>query len=187
MSTKLSILGCEAVGKSCLAVQYLQGCYAPNQDPTIEQVHRTTKHIDGKDRLLEVWDSETAIDRVNWDAPYVGARGVLLLYSMSSLSSFDELAQIYKHLQRVRDQDFVPAVVVESKCDLSESEREVPLLHGKDFARHIGAEFVQTSAKERINVGEAFAMLVRLIDKSSEPTGNVRHGKPPTTRTCQLL
>lgn len=36
-------------------------------------------------------------------------------------------------------------------------------LEGRDFARHVGCKFIETSAKDRINVDEAFTELVRDI------------------------
>jgi GTPase KRas protein len=42
-----------------------------------------------------------------------------------------------------------------------------PLHHaeGRDLAKHFGCRFIETSAKQRINVDEAFSNLVREIRK----------------------
>lgn len=53
--------------------------------------------------------------------------------------------------------------VVLSLCAL-----ELPLTHiseGRDLAKHFGCKFIETSAKQRINVDEAFSTLVREIRK----------------------
>jgi len=39
------------------------------------------------------------------------------------------------------------------------------LVEGRDLARHFGCKFIETSAKQRINVDEAFTNLVREIRK----------------------
>ena len=39
------------------------------------------------------------------------------------------------------------------------------LLEGRDLAKHFGCKFIETSAKQRINVDEAFTNLVREIRK----------------------
>ena len=36
---------------------------------------------------------------------------------------------------------------------------------GRDLAKHFGCKFIETSAKQRINVDEAFSTLVREIRK----------------------
>lgn len=36
---------------------------------------------------------------------------------------------------------------------------------GRDLAKHFGCKFIETSAKQRINVDEAFSNLVREIRK----------------------
>jgi GTPase KRas protein len=40
-----------------------------------------------------------------------------------------------------------------------------PSAEGRDLAKHFGCKFIETSAKQRINVDEAFTNLVREIRK----------------------
>ena len=40
-----------------------------------------------------------------------------------------------------------------------------PHIEGRDLAKHFGCKFIETSAKQRINVDEAFSQLVREIGK----------------------
>ena len=41
----------------------------------------------------------------------------------------------------------------------------VVITEGRDLAKHLGCRFIETSAKQRINVDEAFSNLVREIRK----------------------
>lgn len=43
--------------------------------------------------------------------------------------------------------------------------RALGLAEGRDLAKHFGCKFIETSAKQRINVDEAFTNLVREIRK----------------------
>ncbi|CCU97472.1 unnamed protein product [Malassezia sympodialis ATCC 42132] len=88
--------------------------------------------------------------------------GFLLVYSMTSRSSFEEISTYYHQILRVKDRDHFPMVLVANKCDL-EQEREITTAEGYAFARDIGCPFVETSAKQRVNVDEAFNDLVREI------------------------
>lgn len=109
--------------------------------------------------------------------------GFLLVYSITSRNSFEEISTFHQQILRVKDQDSFPVIVVANKCDL-EYERQVGmngrqsqnvpyellwltfvLSEGRDLARHFGCKFIETSAKQRINVDEAFTNLVREIRK----------------------
>jgi GTPase SAR1 family protein len=52
--------------------------------------------------------------------------GFVLVYSIDSRESFEEIAPLYQHILRVKDLDRFPAVVVGNKCDL-EFERQVAM------------------------------------------------------------
>lgn len=110
--------------------------------------------------------------------------GFLLVYSITSRNSFEEISTFHQQILRVKDRDSFPVIVVANKCDL-EYERQVgmngmsrsPLVlasyilywaasaEGRDLAKHFNCKFIETSAKQRINVDEAFSNLVREIRK----------------------
>lgn len=50
--------------------------------------------------------------------------GFLLVYSITSRNSFEEISQFHQQILRVKDQDSFPVIVVANKCDL-EYERQV--------------------------------------------------------------
>jgi len=50
--------------------------------------------------------------------------GFLLVYSITSRNSFEEIATFYQQILRVKDKDFFPIILVANKCDL-EHERQV--------------------------------------------------------------
>lgn len=50
--------------------------------------------------------------------------GFLLVYSITSRQSFEEITTFQQQILRVKDKDYFPMVVVGNKCDL-EGEREV--------------------------------------------------------------
>lgn len=58
--------------------------------------------------------------------------GFLMVYSITSRQSFEEIQTFQQQILRVKDKDYFPIILVGNKCDL-ESEREVPqegeLLH----------------------------------------------------------
>lgn len=73
--------------------------------------------------------------------------------------------------------DYVPFVLVGNKCDLTEF-REVPKADGEALSKRLGCSFMETSAKERINVEQSFHELVRLVRKNkgaATPTTSSRN------------
>ena len=63
--------------------------------------------------------------------------GFVLVYSVTSRASFEEIASIREHTLRVKDADSVPMMIVGNKCDL-ESERQVATVEGQELARAFG-------------------------------------------------
>lgn len=58
----------------------------------------------------------------------------------------------------------MPFVLAGNKCDLTEY-REVPKADGEALAKKLQCKFMETSAKDRINVDQAFYELVREVKK----------------------
>jgi GTPase SAR1 family protein len=50
--------------------------------------------------------------------------GFLLVYSITSRTSFEEISTFYQQILRVKDMDQFPVIIVANKCDL-EYERQV--------------------------------------------------------------
>jgi len=117
--------------------------------------------------------------------------GFLLVYSITSRNSFEEINTFHQQILRVKDQDNVPVIIVANKCDL-EYERQVgangmfklsQLLlqandtslfqEGRDLAKDLGCKLIETSAKARHNVDEAFSSLIREIKKYNKVCFNV--------------
>ena len=63
--------------------------------------------------------------------------------------------------------DGAKRILVGNKGDLAD-KREVSYSEGKELADHFNIEFFETSAKESINVDEAFFNLTRQIKESLE-------------------
>ena len=128
--------------------------------------------------------------------------GFLLVYSITSRNSFEEISTFHQQILRVKDKDSFPVILIANKCDL-EYERQVgmngtflPLLpstsviatddvtmtEGRDLAKHLGCRFIETSAKQRINVDEAFSNLVREIRKYNKVRSVLLHWVPSRLR-----
>ncbi|TPX18933.1 uncharacterized protein E0L32_011411 [Thyridium curvatum] len=160
---KLVVVGGGGVGKSCLTIQLIQSHFVDEYDPTIEDSYRKQCVIDDEVALLDVLDTAGQEEYSAMREQYMRTgEGFLLVYSITSRQSFEEITTFQQQILRVKDKDYFPMVVVGNKCDL-ESEREVTRAEGEQLAKSFGCKFIETSAKSRINVDKAFYDIVREI------------------------
>ncbi|TQS33219.1 hypothetical protein Golomagni_06443 [Golovinomyces magnicellulatus] len=121
--------------------------------------------IDDEVALLDVLDTAGQEEYSAMREQYMRTgEGFLLVYSITSRQSFEEITTFQQQILRVKDKDYFPMVVVGNKCDL-EGEREVFRHEGEALARSLNCTFLETSAKSRINVDNAFFDIVREIRK----------------------
>ena len=53
-------------------------------------------------------------------------QGFVMVYSITSRASFDEITTFHEQILRVKDRDYVPSLIAGNKCDL-ERERYAEL------------------------------------------------------------
>jgi len=81
--------------------------------------------IDDEVALLDVLDTAGQEEYSAMREQYMRTgEGFLLVYSITSRSSFEEISTFQQQILRVKDRDYYPMVVVANKCDL-EHERQV--------------------------------------------------------------
>ncbi|KAJ9092364.1 Ras GTPase [Naganishia friedmannii] len=153
---KLVVVGGGGVGKSALTIQFIQSHFVDEYDPTIEDSYRKQCFIDEEVALLDVLDTAGQEEYGAMREQY--REGFLLVYSITSRPSFDEISVFHQQILRVKDKDYFPVVVVANKCDL-DYDRQVDAQEGTNLAKQFGAVCIETSAKQRINVDEVFMEL----------------------------
>ncbi|CAO3667777.1 hypothetical protein G6F56_002677 [Rhizopus delemar] len=172
---KLVMVGGGGVGKSALTIQFIQSHFVDEYDPTIEDSYRKQCVIDSETALLDVLDTAGQEEYSAMREQYMrNGEGFLLVYSITSRMSFEEITTFYQQICRVKDRDYFPMVLVGNKCDL-EAERQVSSHEGKDLAKNFGCQFIETSAKQKINVDESFFEVVKDIrryNKEQETRGS---------------
>lgn len=82
----------------------------------------------------------------------------ILVYSVCSKQSLEELRSIWSLIKELKGAEIsqIPVMLVGNKCDESAALREVSELEGKAEAAAWGVSFMETSAKNNINVTELF-------------------------------
>ena len=93
--------------------------------------------------------------------------GLILTYSIANRKSFENLDNWLNQLNNVADISKTPITLVGNMCDLKES-REVSFEEGEKYAKEHSFHFFETSAKDNINIKEAFYDIFELLFKKFE-------------------
>lgn len=170
------VLGSGGVGKSCLTAQFVQNVWIESYDPTIEDSYRKVLDVDGRHVVLEILDTAGTEQFTAMRELYMKTgQGFLLVFSITSASSFHELAELREQIRRIKDDDNVPMVLIGNKSDLEE-DRAVPRPRAFAISRDWNIPYFEASARRRANVDEAFVDLCRQIIRKDQ---NERRNIPP--------
>ncbi|KAH8117273.1 ras-domain-containing protein [Phellopilus nigrolimitatus] len=182
---KFIICGDAAVGKSSLLVRLTDQRFLANPDPTLGvEFGSKLIYIPEEDKTvkLQCWDTAgTESFRSITRSYYRGAAGCLLVYDVTSQTSFDNIRTWLADVREHADPNLT-CILVGNKVDLCESgsrQREVTTESGEAWAKENDLLFVEASAKSGQNVELAFFTASRdILDKVKRGVfdqGKVRH------------
>ncbi len=162
-------------GRLLTWLQFTLQHFVKTYDPTIDDSYRKKVVIDRETCWIEVLDTagqeEYTALRDQWVRD---GEGFVLVYSISSRSSFNRIQRFYNQIGRVkmvssstssaRYTEHFPIMLVGNNCERT-TEREVSTEEGHALAREFGCEFLEASAENCINVEKTFYDVVRMIRK----------------------
>lgn len=146
--------------------------------------------LDGEPATLEVLDTagqeEYTALRDQWIRE---GECFLLVYSITSRSSFSRIRSFYSQIQRVKeDDDPFSVVIVGNKSDRGPEEREVSTQEGEALADELGGvPFFESSAKLNINIETAFFECARQCRKLRANAAQDQHAKQIQQQQQQQL
>ncbi|XP_065072343.1 GTPase HRas [Rhopilema esculentum] len=183
---KLVVVGAGGVGKSALTIQLIQNHFVDEYDPTIEDSYRKQVVIDAETCLLDILDTAGQEEYSAMRDQYMRTgEGFLCVFAVNNRKSFEDVAMYREQIQRVKDRDNVPIVLAANKCDLP--KREVSSQDARQTAKDFSVPIVETSAKTRQGVEEAFFTLVREIRKDKERRRPEKQKPPKGKFKCVVL
>ncbi|KAI5698769.1 GTP-binding protein ypt2-like [Diaphorina citri] len=160
---KILVLGDSNVGKTCIVHRFC--------DETYYDTYISTIGIDFKQKIIDLDDVPTKLQI--WDtagqerfrtlttAYYRGAMGILLMYDVTNLESFQHLNYWLKNIEENASPDVVK-VLAGNKSDVK-TQRAVQTKDAQMLADNYSLPFYEVSCKQNINIDEAFLTLARLI------------------------
>jgi len=186
---KIVVVGAGGVGKSALTVRFIQGNFIERYDPTIEDSYRKGIEVDGFACMLDIMDTAGQEEYSALRDQYMRTgHGFVLCYSIISRSSFDTTHRLRTSILRIKEEEGpdIPIVLVATKADL-ESERAVSIKEGESLAAKFKAPFLETSAKNNMNVNNVFIETVRAIKKWREQNPEKMKKNRKADSRCVLL
>lgn len=166
---KICVLGDGNVGKSALTIRYFQDQFVEDWDPTIEDLYTRKDIMDSRFYNLEVQDTAGQQNYEQLRDMYIReSQGFLIVFSVAEHkqnedgskkeTSFDHVIDYYNHI-REHHAD-VPILLVANKVDLT-NMRKVSSAEIQEKAKQLNIQSIETSAKTKQNVNEAFLTAVK--------------------------
>uniref|UniRef100_A0A0A9X3E1 Ras-related protein Rab-1A n=1 Tax=Lygus hesperus TaxID=30085 RepID=A0A0A9X3E1_LYGHE len=166
---KLLLIGDSGVGKSCLLLRFADDTYSESYISTIGVDFKIrTIDLDGKTIKLQIWDTAGQERfRTITSSYYRGAHGIIVVYDCTDQESFSNLKQWLEEIDRYAC-DSVNKLLVGNKSDLN-TKKVVDYNTAKEYADHLKIPFIETSAKNALNVEQAFMTMAAEIKNRVGP------------------
>merc|ERR1711920_955848 len=130
--------------------------------------YRKQVDIDSETVLLDILDTWGQEEFASMQDQWIReGQGFLLVYTITSMQSFEEMKNFHRSILRSKDTDKVPLVIAGNKCDLKDASdsNQVPFATAQALAESWECPIFETSAKEKINNELCFYEVVREIRK----------------------
>lgn len=158
------------MGKSSLTVQFVENHFVESYYPTIENTFSKIIRYKGQDYATEIIDTAGQDEYSILNSKHsIGIHGYVLVYSITSRSSFEMIKIIRDKILNHTGTDWVPIVIIGNKSDL-QSQRAISAEEGKALAAEWKAAWTEASARHNENVARAFELVIAEVEKQANPT-----------------
>lgn len=162
---RLVFLGAAGVGKTALIRRFLNGSFRPEHCRTVDELHRTERRLGGVTVTVSIMDTSgsypfPAMRRLSIQKSHAFA----LVYAVTDPESLEAVKSLRDEILEVKEDKRAPIVVIGNKADRC-GERRVS---GEDVSSTVeldwNGSFLEASAKDDVNVQEAFGELLQRAD-----------------------
>ncbi|KAJ2451786.1 GTP-binding protein [Coemansia sp. RSA 2336] len=160
------VLGGIGVGKSTAIQRFLGNEFNEKYQPTIKNTHSKKITISQVEYNLSIIDTAGQDETSLLDASYVGAADVYVIaFSVTFYKSFEIAKVIRDKILDMSGTETVAMVLVGNKSDLKD-ERQVNKSDAEEAARQFGCPYIETSAKENLNIDQVFVNSIKVANRS---------------------
>ena len=162
---KLIILGDSGVGKTNIMYRYVKDTFSANSKATVGvEFFVKTFRVNNDIVKLEIWDT-AGQERYKsiTSAYYKGSRGVLLVYDITRLTTFEDVEKWMNELcDRVKGP--LKMMLIGNKSDLIE-DRKITTEMALEKAQLLNMPLLETSALNSNNIHKAFENILKEMYK----------------------
>jgi len=159
---KILVIGDGTSGKSSILYRYIDNTFYHN--------YISTFGVDFKIKMLninniqikfQIWDV-AGLERFKaiTTAYYRGVHGVLIVYDVSNRETFNNIDKWINNINKFAQQN-VLILLVGNKSD--STNRQVKIEEGINKANELNIPFIETSAKDNINITKVFDLLAEKL------------------------
>jgi small GTP-binding protein len=159
---KILLLGDSSVGKTCILTRYSENTFQEEHMATIGLDFKIKSvNLNGKIVKVQIWDT-AGQDRFKSITKnyYKGAHGIILIYDVSNPKTYDN---IKKWLAQIKEEASSKVCIILVANKIDHEERVVTEEEGEKLAKSFNLKIFESSAKENINVTEAFQEVIENI------------------------
>ena len=181
---KVLLLGDTDVGKSSLILRYTEETFNSKLVNSIGvDFKMKKKEIDGKIIKVQIWDTagHERFRSITYSY-YRGANAIIIVFDITDKKSFLSITEWLKQIEKHAKEN-VFKFLVGNKSDLAE-ERKVTFEEAKEYADEHELPYIETSAKEGININELFESSIKSFLSNNKYIGgdkNIKLNNQSTT------
>ena len=161
---KILMIGDSGVGKSSILLRFTEDVFDDDLSCTIGVDCKSEKIRVGDEFLnLQIWDTAGQEKfRSLTSSYYRGTNAVILVYDVTQRLTFDHLDEWLRELLMYSSRDELVMLLVGNKIDCDE-QRALTRDEGAGWARKHGMMFMETSAKTKVGVQQAFQEIAQKL------------------------
>ena len=167
----LMLLGDGQVGKTSLILRLTGNEFNDSQLTTVgKESYIQQVKLHGYELKMKIWDTAGQERFKSMSVQVIkNSDAVILVYAIDDRNSFNALDQWLNKLKDTIDISKKPIMIIGNKSDVESDKRVVTYEEGKKYADEKGYHFYETSAKNNINIKEAFDDIFEQLYKAFEP------------------
>ena len=162
---KILFLGSIGVGKTSIINRYIKDIFINDQKSTIGIDYKTKNVIYNSKKIkLKIFDtSGQERFRTLTKNYYQNAHGIILVFDLKRVETFDELTYWMDEINKNCDKDKIGMILIGNKKDGDLNEIKIKNEQINQIAKLYNFSYIETSAVTNQNIKECFDLMVKIL------------------------